>query len=236
MNRAAEAYCEKHEKLMQEWSAEVWDWIGCDDTNKPIFYKDGVLSPDVWFDEENTFKPLFILKEVNEERREGENFYCNFVEPRQDPWRGERLWGRIQILAAAMFELKEYGGECDIPEYSDVFQNIRDKRDDICSRIAIINIKKLAGGTTVASEKSKETFCFSCHAARFADKLEQQIKEIAPSIIICCGKNDVAKCLSMKNGTIYGIPAFNGYHPSRSSTTKFYDEALKEMQTRGLFK
>ena len=69
----------------------------------------------------------------------------------------------------------------------------------------------------------------------------KQIDMIAPTVIICCGKDSVIECLKYdkKNYTIKvcgeSVPIINAYHPQRTSTEKFYYNTLNVMKERGIF-
>ena len=234
----AQQYKDEHKKLMDRWKIECREWAHCNAT----FYLDGAFDADIWFDKNNNFRPLFVLKEVNEATSEA-NDCVNFVgtgDDGSDPWKGEGMWSSIGALAVAMFQMHK--NPLTIPDYNLVRATMNLQQPDIeterqraCRKIAVINLKKLAGGTNVNSEKSQSTLGFTCHAQRFADNLAQQIKILKPTVIICCGKTVVANCLDMKNGKICSIAAIDGYHPKQNSTENFYYKTLREMQDRGLF-
>ena len=109
----------------------------------------------------------------------------------------------------------------------------------------MINLKKLAGGSSAGSKESKRTLCFGRHARRFYDKLMKQIGMIQPDVIICCGKNSVIECLDINkddtvieitnNGKSRMIPIINGYHPRQNSTENFYYGTLTKMKEQGIF-
>jgi len=252
----AEKYREKHEALMKEWAKEVREWTETDG----IFYVDGVFDPDTWFNE-NKFKPLFILKEVNEQdpeaakaelEKQDEEFknkkFINFVgidEKGNDPWKGKGMWGRIGILARAMFEMKIKENSIYHADYDQVRGEMNEAgHQSTCRQIAIINLKKLAGGSNTASEKSKSTLCFECHAKYFYNKLMEQIRLIQPTVIICCGKDSVIGCLRAAkedvsitidwDGESHNIPLINGYHPQQTSNENFFYKTLEQMNERGI--
>ena len=71
----AQEYQVEHNKLMTKWEKEARSWLA--ESNKELseqipFFRDGVTCPEVWFEEGNDFRPLFILKEVSI----GKNYTC----------------------------------------------------------------------------------------------------------------------------------------------------------------
>lgn len=68
MLTAAE-YREKNRELLTEYEQKARSWLanlGEKELSEQIpFFRDGVTCPEVWFKENNTFRPLFILKEVS---------------------------------------------------------------------------------------------------------------------------------------------------------------------------
>ena len=234
----AQQYRDEHRSLMDQWKTECREWAQSNAT----FYLDGAFDAEEWFNVDNKFRPLFVLKEVNEAIDEVDDC-INFVgtgDVGSDPWEGKGMWSSIGALAVAMFRMSK--NPTTLPEYAFVKDtmnlqqtNTETERQQVCRKIAIINLKKLAGGANVGSKKSRDTLDFACHARRFADKLEQQIKMLAPTVIICCGKTVVANSLGIENGKIYSIPTIDGFHPKQNSTENFYYKTLREMRERGLF-
>ena len=234
----AQQYAVEHKKLMDRWENECREWAH----SRSTFYLDGAFDADIWFNENNSFRPLFVLKEVNEATSEMSDC-INFVgtgKMGSDPWKGEGMWSSIGALAVAMFQM--HNDPLTIPDYNFVRETMNlqqtgmeTERQRACRKIAMINLKKLAGGKDVKSEKSQSTIDFTHHAKHFADNLAQQIMLLAPTVIICCGKTVVANCLDMKDRKICSIPAIDGYHPTLNSTENFYYKTLREMQERGLF-
>lgn len=273
---AKENYYANYNQFMMMWANDIREWTGCKDA---IFYKDGVFDIDEWFSNKD-FRPLFILKEVNEANKDeaekeaqihSENEIKKYGEKAaikncvdfvgtgniygSDPWNGERMWKRIGALAVALY--KAYNNDEDI-DYDNVNKIMSENvesgetlRQTVCRKIAIINLKKLGGGNNVESDKSKATLCFECHAKQFYKNLIEQITFIQPTVIICCGKDIVAKSLGLmdekikavkKEIEIYSptgkkqkIDVINGYHPSNQvKTENFYNKTIKELANRKL--
>ena len=226
-------FCKNYDDFMHKLAQSVWEWT----ESQATFYTDGVFDVDTWF--KSDVRPLFILKEVNQSVVEKENI-VNLVSTTEDPWIGKGMWGRIGVLAALMFQM--YENPTVIPDYSlmkhsmsEISENGETKHQNICRKISIINLKKLAGGDNTKSEKSRNTLHFTCHAQKFSKELYKQIQLIKPTIIICCGKWDVANAMNLVDGKIYNIPAIDGYHPNRSSDENFYLKTLQDIKSRKLF-
>lgn len=261
-NIAKENYLSNYNDFMTKWAKDVREWTKCEDA---IFYKDGIFDVEEWFANEN-FRPLFILKEVNEPnkaeaekeaKKHGDNESIenciNFVgtgkEYGSDPWKGERMWKRIGALAVALYKTHNHEIDLDYDAVNEAMEEIDENgeilRQKICRKIAVINLKKIGGGNNTGSDKSRKTLCFECHAKQFYNNLIEQITFIQPTVIICCGKDVVSKCLGLmdeKNKTIkkyieiyssvgesLKIGVINGYHPSNQvGTENFYNKTLKE--------
>lgn len=104
---------------------------------------------------------------------------------------------------------------------------------DIINKIAILELKKIGGGTTVGTGISLATKHYTEHIEPFKGLLIRQINLIEPTVIICLGRQD-GKCIShlLKDirAEYNNIPWIDGYHHQYSSNEKFYDTPLKEYQ------
>lgn len=62
-------YTKKREALLTRYEEAVREWLKTDDkyniADKVPFFCDGVTCPEIWFQSNNEFRPLFILKEVS---------------------------------------------------------------------------------------------------------------------------------------------------------------------------
>lgn len=236
------------------------------------FVRDGVINPDVWFNETNDFRPLFILKEVScgkdyvsqldEYRLEWNNMTrFEFV---NNPYDDVRLgsfsvWVRIAQLAYGLcemhynekmcdyYEIKKkieyskgdmYPGSCNDPYYVHEKYRYRTANkvyDAIMDRIAVIEIKKLFGGTRVDSQLSQASGWYLDHISEEHEELqllfERQIDLINPTVIVCCGVQ-MKQCISTylpKNVRLkYGDNIIDGVHPNRGSTEQFYYVPIKK--------
>lgn len=233
---------QEYRNLMCEWATEVREWTGKHDAT---FFKDGIFNQEAW--DKSEIKLLFVLKEVHEKTKGasepsayGIENSIDFVSTENggsDPYKGEEaMWKRVGILANAIFKMKT--NPSAIPQYEELQKEMQDNNNHkkTCDRIAVINLKKLAGGNYADSKESKATLCFECHATKFYDKLIKQIDLIDPTIIICCGKNSVIESLGLKKeDTVINIgekkiPIINAFHPQQTSTDNFYYSTLEKVR------
>ena len=256
-------YRTQNQALMEEYETRVRDWLrekgekGL--AEKIPFFRDGVTCPEQWFREENNdFRPLFILKEVSIGKNDvnevddylmhwGNPKHIDFAEnPFEDIRNGAwRTWQNVARLAKGLEDAqkqkdnlgKDYlkidfsyqeGGDLysgDIEGYKDKpYNSHRTANRDyiaIIDRIAVINIKKVGGGTMVSSELSKATGYYTEHVEPFQDLLIRQINLISPTVIVCLGKesgNWVSECAwldAIKKGVNNKkVPWIGGYHPA----------------------
>lgn len=240
MMSEVEQYKNKMKDFFAKYSKEVWEWVG--NECKANFYEDGVVNPEVWFEENNKFRPLFVLKEVHEASIPDENTnkeaqrFGFLDENNKDPLIHDGMWKRMRILAEAMYKVYTDNKK---EEYEILEKSMKEtNHKTACERVAIINLKKLAGGRSVDSSKSRNSLCFSCHAVRFKDKLLEQIGIIKPTIIICCGKDIVSTCLvgtdKMLKVNGKSVPVINTYHPAMRGNfvESFYNHTLSEFIKR----
>lgn len=234
MNKAQE-YRKEHLVLMKEWEQEGRKWIGSfkDKESRATFYSDGVINPEVWFEKGNKTRPLFVLKEVHENPPKNSNKHLDFVGADEDIWEGKfRTWRRVGVLARGIFSVIENNGE--VPNYDESYYMDEKSYQSVLKRIAVINLKKFAGGKSGQDAYSKATIVFPKHA-EFAEAdnrqyLSKQIQLISPNIIICCGVGiiDYIKPIADKLG-IGMVLEVN--HPSRiKSRETFYHDTLEKLK------
>lgn len=253
-------YITKNDELMANWEKACREWLReKKKEDKRIipdatFYKDGVFDPVVWFSENNQCRPLFILKEVHEKPLREKRLFVNFLgsykgindrdfcqeKADYDLWDGERTWRRLAMLAQGLLQVQESNEYpnyelFDKPQFDIDNIPIEDeslsKYRSVLGRIAVINLKKMPGGSSDNSQESKRTICYPEHVKRYSDKLKYQIGLIDPTIIVCCGITSVMQCV---NGLgIHGVPIRESYHPaSRVSTARYYDDFLLGLKNR----
>lgn len=226
-----------HEQLMSKWEQECRQWLReenqkCRESKYNInatFFKDGVIDPDTWFDEKNTFRPLFVLKEVNDQNPTGDasfDFVAMDESDGHDIWNGVGHWKDFATLVYAILHYAK--DEKELPPYKELRDELFERKSkdfqEVLKHVAVINIKKLGAGGNVNSQKSKKTVVFTEHANQFRNYLKEQISDlIKPDIIIFLGK-DIDSCFNIKGNELYGIPTVNGLHPSRNPNRwrKFY--------------
>lgn len=239
MNKALE-YRKEHLALMKEWEQEgrKWIWSFEDKESRASFYADGVIDPEVWFEKGNIIRPLLVLKEVHENKPKNSNEHFNFVSTEKDSeeddiWKGKLpTWRRVGVLAKGIFSVIENNGE--VPEYDTSYRMVDDDYHAVLKRIAVINLKKFAGGKSGQDNYSKLTLYFWKHAV-FAEAenrqyLSKQMQLISPNIIICCGKGVIEHIKPIADKLGIGM-VLEVNHPSRISKKKFYYDALEKIKT-----
>ena len=130
----AKEYRTENKKLMEEFEIKVREWLisrGEEElADKIPYFRDGVVCPEVWFDENNDFRPLIILKEVSVGKDNisdldeflaiwGNQKHFEFVENPFDDVRIGRFdtWTRIARLAKGLEEIHNGSEECDYYKY-----------------------------------------------------------------------------------------------------------------------
>lgn len=161
-------------KKTQELENLFEEWIKSDSIFENDFFKDGIVCPEEW--EKTQIKILFVLKEVH---NKGSRGIYNFLES-DDIQNGYKekstMWRKVISLA---YGILNYKTVC----FEDIDQKmVKDNEKlytDIVKKIAIMNIKKSGGGSTVDSLYTKQ-------AKKFGDKIKKEIEIISPDIIVCC--------------------------------------------------
>lgn len=237
-NQELVRYKDEYDNFMKEWAIEGAKWYGSLGFSKsiPNFYLDGIFCPEKWFNNEERI--LFVLKEPHENPAsnigKGEDSYdednqiVKFISKESsnsDPWNGSGFWPRIPAFANCVLDEEKSGYE-EIEE--------KDKRDEILKKIAIINLKKYAGGARADSQESCDTGHFLIHASKFAERLKQQIAYLDPTLIVCCGSDvdNAVRFLSLnkkENKTTYKMVSV--CHPSYG---RYKDEKYKDSFTNAI--
>lgn len=207
---------------------------------KAAIFKDGIVNEDVFGT--NEFRPLFIMREVNDKENHQEIEVTSLFGEGSDLLNGiHKTW---QQVASLIYFFKQiYGDDNTTINYENIFNSTREENQqptscyrEAVNSVAIINLKKVGGGGHITSVASKKTAYYEEHAANFSEELKAQITEINPNIIICCGAGtkkvcDKHKLLSElpKNCFITEV-----YHPSWWAKKKMqenYNKALEDYRT-----
>ena len=168
-------------------------------------------------------------------------------------------WKRIAKLAKGLEEVQNGIENCDyygknkdyhfvpgemytgeINGYKDpkryLIRNANANYNEIINKIALLELKKVGGGTYVNSSLSLASEHYFSHVEKFRDNIYKQIELIKPTMIICLGKEngefvgknqilaDIRKDITEKDG----IAWIDGWHHSRSSNVNFYEKPLDE--------
>lgn len=185
------------------------------------FIKDGVISHD-FFSKQAT-KILFIAKEHNYIGQHDDKGYKADY----------RLWWQEGVYLKFANRISEwaYGLINGFPLYEQLAYE--DRRKALKS-IAFINVKKVSGNA-LPNYKHICQYIINSH-----DLLHQQITGIAPTLIICCFRQDHYVKLLFDNkmirsaSNIYSLGQWNNidvinfYHPSARKNKKFLYEQLTE--------
>ena len=239
----------------ETYEKEVYDFLPNEakikvqtDPENAVFCRDGIIDESVFGKAQlkgSPFRPLYILKEFHDEggctnceellngcKSHGINeatglhwidiSKCNLCYRKK-----ERTTKRLLYIAKTL---------------EDVLGVNSNKEEDILNRVAIINLKKMSGGSSIGTEKSVSTLDFSCHAQKFKHELKAQIEGIQPTIIVCGSTcDDVLKILDnpeeidthndpckLYKASLLGkdIYVLGMYHPNQSRVS---DEVLKEL-------
>ena len=133
MNACEYASC--HMEHMHKWNNAVRDWLKKSSKNdRANFYMDGIIDPKTWFAQDNTCRPLFILKEVHESsdfRHSNQSLMIDFVATYEnetercdddtryayDIWDGNlTTWRKIGALANGILQIY-HSNAINLPPY-----------------------------------------------------------------------------------------------------------------------
>lgn len=99
-------------------------------------------------------------------------------------------------------------------------------------KIAVINIKKIAGGTSASSDLSTATQYYTRHLeAPLGELLLKQIELIDPTIIVFCSP-EISRAFNGQFRTRLEekYVCLDGYHPTRNSIARFYDYPINQYE------
>lgn len=266
---SAAEYRMENAKLMVDYEHSVRNWLrsngDAEIAERIPFFRDGVVCPEVWFQEGNDFRPLFILKEVSLgiDDKKGLECYLNkwgnpkYFEFVENPFDDIKVgtfsqWRRIAKLAKGFEELHKRDEICDYYQYDfgyveggEIYTgDIEGYKDakyrqrtanrnyiDIIDKMAVLEIKKVGGGTKAGSAISMETKYYTEHISPFKELLYRQIKLINPTVIIGLGRENgdcISALLEDIKTTTEDVKWIKGYHHIHSSNEKFYYEPLRQ--------
>lgn len=269
----AEEYLKCKEIFMGEYERSVRQWLKDRHSDESVvkmipFFEDGIVCPAKWFEEQNSFRPLFILKECSV----GKNYVSELKEYYEEwkgitrfdhvgdefgdirigakKFKGNNPWLRIVKLSYGLKTAFEERSFCNYEDVCDVsfikgksnpnnvsggkvyeYATANEHFISMVNQIAVVNIKKVGGGTTTDSELSAETFDYFEHVEKpLGDLLYKQIVEmINPTVIVFCSPD-----ISFLMKKTYGASltdkyiCLDGYHPTMTSNEKFYDRPVKQ--------
>ena len=186
------------------------------------FSNDGVIGNDSLWKQANP-KIAFLLKEVNDSFRDiREN-------PHYDPKRGNSglFWRNLNMWKYIATEILN-GRECS-------FSKTREKKENLVTQIAYINLKKKDESEFESRPTSKDS-----DIQKYVDEdwgfLNRQIEIIAPDILFCCGTfkylNGKVKLEQISKG-IYFYRHFlvvDFCHPSARNGYKSNFDLLESLQ------
>lgn len=172
--------------LFKEWQQET----GLSIEGK-TFSPDGIVNPEVWLDDTNKTKILFVLKETNRWCD-----ICEYVVRKRKSGKAPK-WQTWYNIVRWTYLLRHWHDQT----FDEMWEKVKfideGKRIYNLSRVALINISKQPGGKSTDTNKLKAAFELNNH--------EFLSREIALcghlDYIICCGKG-VASCVSQCLGEI----------------------------------
>lgn len=204
--------------------------------NNIITVTDGIINSEVF--KEEKIKLLWILKEPNDQQSKEDWSMCDFLRYRSKEKEGlfnvphwHASFGLICKISWGVLE--------DSLKFDDIENFEYDKLTSILDRVALINVKKIAGGSRVNNYFFEEYI----KDGKYLEVLKKQIREeIQPTIIICGYTfNYLAPIIKnfdpnfdMKYSWKYidenDIIWINGYHPNQTKIThKEYFEIIREI-------
>lgn len=183
--------------------------------NSGVFIKDGIINNDLFSNSRE--KTLFIGKEHNLSKKYNEKDYAADY----------RIWWEEHVHLTFSVRISEWAFGIEDSFFKSYDQISEDDRIKALKSIAFINVKKTAGRATAHSK----TICGYINASR--SLLQQQILEIAPTLIICGFRynnypNHLFEIEMSKSetgtfsyGKWNGIDIINFFHPSSRKNKKW---------------
>lgn len=131
--------------------------------------KDGIVNRDIYFSREKTpVRILFLLKEANDPNGGGWDL-CEYIRngARWQTWNNATRWAIALGVTSDQNDDSLYIDDA--------------KRKDVLSHIAVMNLKKVPGGSASCTDEIRNA------AKTNAALLKQQITYYEPDVIVCCG-------------------------------------------------
>ena len=200
---------------------------------REIKVTDGIINPEIFKKEKA--KLLWILKEPNDEQSEEDWDMCEFLRCRSKEEKG--LFNVPHWPASFGLICKiSWGILKPAKTFDDIYKLDGESFAKILDRIAFINIKKTAGGSSV----NYDTFYKYLEDGTAIKKVFEQIDHIKPHIIMCGSTFQyLYPYLSDSHFDYYknwiyedqNIVWINGYHPNaRINHEKYYNDTKGELK------
>lgn len=174
------------EKLFDQWSAAH---------KFEVFCKDGIVDEKTYNEQE--LNVLLILKDVNNAKPGEEVDLRKSLVTRTDEG---RTWFNAARWCSGLL-----GEKYDKTKYMDSL-----KQHEVMKRVAVINLKKEAGGARASDE------CILTYSKNDAEQIRKEIEICNPDLVITCGRV-VFECLKNiiyefkpDEGNLYGKVVFDG--------------------------
>lgn len=162
-----------------------------------------------------------------------------------------RTWIRVAKLAKGLevqkavcdeysFSFEKGGEKCNDEHYliagheKNAVRTANKHYREIIDKIAVIDIKKIGGGTTTGSKVSKAGQYFTRHLEEPMLKLlQRQLQLLNPTVVICCGKENVDFISKLFKEDMKTVPWIDNYHPAaRISNKVFFEDVIEEYKKR----
>lgn len=195
-----ETYQEKLDALFDKWKKET----GLSDKN---FSPDGIVNPDVWFDEANKPRILFALKETNKQCD-----LCKYVIGTKDGGKHVK-WQTWYNVTRWTYLLRHLYDQSFDEMWKDVRQVNERRRVLNLERVVLVNVKKSPGGKSTSTQDLKEAF-----GKQNKVYLPREIALFGHlDYVVCCGRG-VASCISQTlGGLVWDTPKGSLHRCARTS-------------------
>lgn len=200
----------KHDKLFARWREERPEYES--------FSDDGILIEEEW--EEAKPKIAFLLKESNDDFTSIRGSAHGPRGTSNSFWRNLRIW--------------RYVLRCHTLDVEADFEKALVEKEKPLSDVAYINLKKNAQGFSKSNNTDIQSYVL-----RDWELLSEQISNINPDIIVCCGTLQYLKKLDLDleylGGRLYKLNdklLVDFFHPScRKSFQGMFDELKHDLAT-----